>query len=258
MENTKLHKIIDGKNIYYDSKLDKIFEEFIEVNNNDRTNVSYPRDLCIEITNRCNFLCKNCFSQKSANFLTLSKIKKYVKYYENRIIRICLTGGEPFLNPEINDIIYYLNGFGNIGKVINTTGFFLDNSIIYDLLKKWTVAISLHGRPEIHNEYVGVDSYNKIVNSLDLLCKKHINTHIYSVIHNNFEEKDIFHLIELKNKFNVSDLRLIKIRNSGVYQNINDNILVKIPENIKNDIFYKAQKSNTLFISTEEEVRLTN
>ena len=259
MEDTKLHKVIDGKNIFYDLKLDIIFEEFVDICDNDRTNVTSPRDLCIELTNSCNFLCKNCFSQKKATFLSLNKTIEYIKYYESKVIRMCLTGGEPLLNPEFRNIVGYLNKISNMGKVINTNGFYLDDTLC-NLLKKngWTVAVSLHGKSETHNEYVGFDSYDRIIKSLTLLRKYSINTHIYTVIHNDFEENDILHLIELKKDFNISDLRLIKIRENGLYQNINNNNLTQIPENFAASIFYKTKKSNTIFISAEQEIRLSN
>lgn len=81
------------------------------------------------ITNwSCNKRCSFCYQDKyDNNFLTLSDVKKLnLSGIEN----ITIMGGEPLLNPEISDIVFYLrNQSSNFHINIDTNGMLLENNI---------------------------------------------------------------------------------------------------------------------------------
>ncbi len=103
--------------------------------------VKPEREICINITRRCNLRCPYCYvadfiNQKNSHKkmdLSLDEIKKLTHLEE--IDSVYLTGGEPFLNPEIKEIINY---FHNAGKRINiaSNGLLIDNQMMLFLSEK--------------------------------------------------------------------------------------------------------------------------
>ena len=67
--------------------------------------------LSLEITNRCNFKCVHCFvenrqSPNSHQHLSLDQIRIVLKQaYNMNVFKITITGGEPFLHPQIIEIL---------------------------------------------------------------------------------------------------------------------------------------------------------
>lgn len=82
----------------------------------------YPNEICFNITRRCNLHCEYCYvsdfiNKENNNLkldLPLNKIKSIVK--QSSIKSVYLTGGEPFMHPEIREIISY---FTNLDIKIN-------------------------------------------------------------------------------------------------------------------------------------------
>lgn len=83
------------------------------------TNLS---EICFNITRRCNLHCSNCYvydyiNQNNNNMmmdLSLDKMKTIIDHSSVNIVY--LSGGEPFMHPNIKDIISYLT---NVGIKVN-------------------------------------------------------------------------------------------------------------------------------------------
>jgi len=106
-------------------------------------------EICINLTRRCNLHCSYCYvydfvNKKNRDMkmdLSLEEIKKKVNL--SSIDGVYLTGGEPFMHPNITEIIEY---FFNNGKKINiaTNGLLLNEEMIRFLNhKNITLLISL-------------------------------------------------------------------------------------------------------------------
>lgn len=99
------------------------------------------REICINITRRCNLRCPYCYVAEFINKknihkkldLPLDEIKKLVNLEE--LDSVYLTGGEPFMHPEIREIIGY---FHDAGKRINiaSNGLLIDDHMLFFLSKK--------------------------------------------------------------------------------------------------------------------------
>lgn len=259
----KISKTINSVLLNYDIKKDFISSETFSPKLTNRTNVPFLCDLCIEITNMCNFFCKNCFSNQGYNCLPLESIKEILNEYKEKIIRICLSGGEPLLHKNIKEIIQFMNTMDGCGKILSTNGYFITEEII-SLLENnnWTVAVSLHGRENTHNCYVRKESYERIIRNIALLKQHNINTHIYTVLHNAFQMEDLFHLIKIRDYYDISLLRLIKVRNAQYGRNESTFCQINISELNKiiskdEKLFYKDEKTDTLFFSVDGELRKT-
>lgn len=87
----------------------------------------------IETNQNCNFACKYCFYNefgRSSSLLTLKQIESLFQNIEKA--DFYLTGGEPFLNPEIYSIIKYLSKKGNVSIFTNAS--LITEKIINELL----------------------------------------------------------------------------------------------------------------------------
>lgn len=180
---------------YYDTAKNKIIEcleglirnRLIEVTKENKerliTGVKgkfYPTELSIEITNICNFKCKHCY--KNAEFKgkhiepeIISIInKKFAKKTKN----IQLTGGEPFVNPNLIEYIELLSKNFNISVVSN-------GSMLIDypdsvLNKIDNIQFSIYGASA--NEYLhfteNKNGWDGLCNSIRKVNSLNINNHL--------------------------------------------------------------------------------
>ncbi|MCM8832116.1 MAG: radical SAM protein [Candidatus Omnitrophica bacterium] len=165
-------------------------------------NISYckkiPLYTLIELTYRCNFLCKHCYIPESYRKkileLTSEKIISLIEeIYSLGGIYLIFSGGEPLLRKDIFELIKFAKKL-NFFVVLFTNGSLLDESVIEKLkicgIDK--VEISLYGNKKYHQEFVGKNGiYEKIIEAIKLLKKKDINVCIKSVITNqNFKQRE--------------------------------------------------------------------
>ena len=69
---------------------------------------SFPGNVLIEVTNKCNFCCKHCFKNAKANntgYISVSDLEYFFSKLSAPFESIQITGGECTLHPQINDII---------------------------------------------------------------------------------------------------------------------------------------------------------
>ncbi|NTV29716.1 MAG: radical SAM protein [Candidatus Omnitrophica bacterium] len=94
---------------------------------------STPRNIVIFITNRCQLRCGACFYRRELNdsvpLLTLDEIRRLAGSLKHAP-RIVLTGGEPFLREDIDEICRILNKYAGVKNIsINTNGFMPDSIV---------------------------------------------------------------------------------------------------------------------------------
>lgn len=84
------------------------------------------KDLCFEVIQTCPNKCKFCSSKSSKEkktIITLEQFKKTINHFitQGGIEEISISGGEPFLHPELFDMIKFSKDKG-IRTVIFTSG----------------------------------------------------------------------------------------------------------------------------------------
>ena len=135
--------------------------------------VSY---LILYVTSRCNLKCNMCFYADSLNAptgdgLSLAEMEKVSKSLPN-LMQLTMTGGEPFLRKDLNQIIgYFCENSGVRNFTIPTNGTYTEATqrVMSEVLGKYPAAtfkvgISLDGTKEMHNTIRGWEgSYDKIV-----------------------------------------------------------------------------------------------
>lgn len=123
-----------------------------------------------EITNRCNFHCPHCRAYEE-NPIECEVTENLIieQLIKNKLLSVNISGGEPLLNPRINQIISKLNS-KNIDVGISTNGYLYEKYAIS--LKKSGVSfvqISLDGPKNIHDTFRGViGAFDKAVSSIKL------------------------------------------------------------------------------------------
>jgi radical SAM protein with 4Fe4S-binding SPASM domain len=142
-----------------------------------RSSVEPPyRKALIRITDLCNARCVHCFisADNRGEKITLEKFQNIVlpRLKQCRVSHVTLTGGEPFLHPNIIEIVTSLTD-ANIKTGICTNAIEITNDQIYALSLKSNVHInvSLHGfSPESHDKFLGIKgAFAKCINNIKQL-----------------------------------------------------------------------------------------
>ena len=84
--------------------------KIVEILVNGEYGKFYPKEIIIELTNRCNFSCPFCYknAQKNGNFLDYNEIAKIYHLIRGKVKYIQLTGGEPTMHPDFEKIVELL------------------------------------------------------------------------------------------------------------------------------------------------------
>jgi MoaA/NifB/PqqE/SkfB family radical SAM enzyme len=123
-----------------------------------REKKAMPMAANYEITSHCNLKCQHCYLSNSC--LLLKELdeqeweKAFLRHKENGVNGAHLTGGEPFLRPEIVRLAH--NIFNNLSIVTNGT-----IAIPDDIQRR--IFVSIDGPEEIHDQIRGANVYAKIM-----------------------------------------------------------------------------------------------
>lgn len=127
-----------------------------------RSSVSPPdRKAVIRITDVCNARCVHCFisADNRGEAMSLKNFRDFVlpRLKQSRVSRVTLTGGEPFLHPNILEIIQLLTDSGiSTGVCTNATEISEKQILTLSTNNKVHINVSLHGfTPESHDKFMG-------------------------------------------------------------------------------------------------------
>lgn len=178
--------LLDSGIIYYDKDdyLKKFAFEFEESD-----------DVCIrtvyfQITRKCNLRCSYCYNVEnlsSKDTVKIEEIKKIISYfYEEGVQEIILTGGEPLMRPDFDEIVNFIKS-KNMKCQLLTNGTMISNHL-GTLEKIDAIIISLDTLNQEHNKRKGLD-IESLLNELNNLPASIKNkTSIRSVISKDFSE----------------------------------------------------------------------
>lgn len=140
-----------------------------------------PLSGTFELSPICNFDCKMCYVKKSADevnnsprkMLTLEQWKHIADQAQKEgLLYLLLTGGEPFLWPDFEELYCYLAKKGFVIS-INSNGYLIDRNVV-DLLANappTRINITLYGASnDTYERLCGVkNGFDKIKEAIDLL-----------------------------------------------------------------------------------------
>lgn len=146
------------------------------------TLLDYPEKLaCTIFTAGCNFRCPFCHNASlvlRAGEVDEIPEKDLLSYLDKRgglLDGVCITGGEPLLNPDIEELIVKIRGYGLLVK-LDTNGAFPDR--LESLLDKGLidyVAMDVKNSDKKYGETVGLgESFDisAVNRSIDIIMKK--------------------------------------------------------------------------------------
>jgi radical SAM protein with 4Fe4S-binding SPASM domain len=134
----------------------------------------HPVNASFEITNRCNASCGYCYIKHEClnEDLSLHNLQRIVdKLYEAGVFFLCITGGEPFIRPDIAPFLEYCVQKNFFKISILTNGTLLSDDHIALLSRNRDnfsyIKISIFSHiPEIHDAYCGIkDSFRTIIDN---------------------------------------------------------------------------------------------
>lgn len=147
-----------------------------------------PLDGAIELTSRCNLVCKHCYIRDNTGNeeLTFEETCRIIdEITDAGCLWLLLTGGEPLLRQDFNEIYIYAKKKGLIITLF-TNGALIDESIAA-LLKKlppFSVEVTLYGATkETYECFTGVNgSYDACINGIRLLIEHKIPLELKTMV----------------------------------------------------------------------------
>ncbi len=182
--------------------------------------------LTIEITDQCSINYVHCSTQATPNgknFILLEDILETVKKNPN-FKKIRLSGGEPFLHPQILEIIQNLRKQRPHANLeILSSGTFHNNPLPLKKLQDLSsyspqISFSIYGDETTHNSICQAHSYKNLLQSVRNASKTEINFSFQTVAMQQTKEslEDIAQYISsLKTPFNLKKLHLLNLVPQG-------------------------------------------
>lgn len=162
----------------------------------------------VEITYNCNYKCKYCYVKDvKAKFMPFDDLKVIMKKLkDNGVNRLFITGGEPFLHPDILKIIKYSSELRFV-TIVQSNASLINEEIALELkkIKNVELGISFHScNKEKFDKFTQVkESFNKTMIAVRHLQKLNVPFYLkLPVTYENQEDlKENIKYLE-KNKFN--------------------------------------------------------
>lgn len=155
---------------------------------------AFPRlkYLFLELTDRCNLSCRHCGSSCTVNnhtYLSSEKIQEVLlqaaEVYDASEIMVCITGGEPFLHPDVYDIVRFARKCGFTAG-ITSNGTLIDDEAAKEIVSSGlnTIAISVDGLEDTHDRFRNqAGSFDKAMRGIRNLKTNGADPQIITVVH---------------------------------------------------------------------------
>jgi MoaA/NifB/PqqE/SkfB family radical SAM enzyme len=176
---------------------------FAKLSHMKLTGRSFPISVIINVTNRCNSMCKHCYAayytMKTSTDMTTAEINKVIKELgENGCQRISFGGGEPLLRNDIEELIDSVISNG-MSCTLNSNGILVPKKI--DILRNLdALAISLDGRPENHDAFRGTGTGDRALAAITAAVEAGIRIHTNTVLHK-YNLGDVDYILDLAGKY---------------------------------------------------------
>jgi len=204
-----------------------------------------PQDFVIAITYNCNSKCRMChiWQKQSLPVLALVQYQKLPR----GIKEINITGGEPFLHPDLVNLVKNLVSKNPEAKIIiSSNGFATDLIVkqVKEIIKfkpDLGLAFSLDGIEELHDQIRGVPGgYQKVLKTIQSLQALGIKNIRLAFTAGDYNIDEFFKVYQLSQKLKI-EFTLAAVHNAENYFNISDNKINQLKKFKKQ--FYQLIKS---------------
>ncbi len=174
---------------------------------------SPPETVNIFPTDRCNLKCSMCFEKfrHPRKEINISQWRSIIDQLTRFAPRIHLSGGEPLLYPEIEELLIYINK-RNLFLVVTTNGTFLKKlaSVITETVNQ--INISIDGPQKLHDQIRGIPgTFDLIIEGVRKINEKknrYPSIKVHSMI--NFESPEtMFDVLEIARSINAEGVKFL-------------------------------------------------
>ena len=191
-----------------------------------------PLHIHWEITNMCNYSCIHCYQKNDKMRYNLSPNQLMdiaMKMVKAGVFQVSISGGEPFLIKNIEDIVSFLV-YHNIDVLICSNGSILEDKHI-DMLKKYRVPIQISldsYNAEKHNKIRNNNtSFEDVISNIKKLINNDINLSV-AFCATKYNYRNICGLIELCVNLKIKKLVIGEVM--PIYGNFGKNYLMLTSE----------------------------
>lgn len=165
------------------------------------TLLDYPEKVaCTVFTAGCNFRCPFCHNASLVTHINTEdsfpqkEVLAFLKKRQGILDGVCVTGGEPLLQPDIEDFLEQVKAFGYAVK-LDTNGSNID------LLRRLSgkklldyIAMDIKNAPDKYGETIGIEHYNleNILQSVDYLLSGSIPYEFRTTVVREFHKREDF------------------------------------------------------------------
>ncbi len=157
-----------------------------------------------EITEKCNLACKHCYNCSGRGKTLDMEYSSFTNMIDQMAelggTSLAISGGELFLHPDINKILYFLSEKKMMKIVLITNGTVV-NDDIFDYLQSSphiSLQVSLDGATEeINTKTRGPGSFEKVISFLNKLSHQERRDHALKMTVNRFNMEQVIDFIEL-------------------------------------------------------------
>lgn len=157
--------------------------------------LSAPRQVFWEVTHVCNLRCLHCVtssgSKDNDELDTQEAFALIDRLADMKVFYLIITGGEPFLRPDILELIRHI-ATKNMTVKVDTNGALIDEDAIDELssLKLSSIQVSIDGIGRAHDRFRGKKgTYKAACRTIERLIKKGIPTNITTTVtHHNLSD----------------------------------------------------------------------
>lgn len=168
------------------------------------TLLDFPeRMACTVFTAGCNFRCPFCHNASLVTHIPAEpemnedKFFQFLNKRKGILDGVCVTGGEPLLQPDIEDFLRKIKELGYLVK-LDTNGSFPEK--LKDLVKKQLVdyvAMDIKNSIEGYGKTIGLDDrfHEAVKQSAAFLMEGHVDYEFRTTVTRNFHDEDEFEKI---------------------------------------------------------------
>jgi radical SAM protein with 4Fe4S-binding SPASM domain len=188
-----------------------------------------PENIDLLITNKCNLKCPHCYRNSMVSDelkrINMERMRQFIDEMEElNVYRFKITGGEPFLHPDLFEIVEYAAHKPMCISILTNGTIPMDEKWL-SLLEKVNIllGISLDGATAETNDIIrGNGSFNKTINNLEKFSKRGIKYSITFTVNllNKNEIREMLNLVE--NKFKNGKIAINFVEKSGRAKNENE------------------------------------
>jgi len=189
----------------------------------------------IEVTKNCNLRCKYCFNQ-SGNGNPELKLSEWIELldslYEKGLRVVKISGGEPFLYPNILELLEYAQDRFIVS--VNTSGYFIDEEISKKLssLHLQAVQVSLDSTTaKTHDLLRGKGTWDKAVRAINLLHQWNIPIRISTTV-TSYNYDEMAEIRKFAKMYN-AELSLEVLKKTGSALKLGSEYFVSDPQEVE-------------------------